>query len=87
MKKFSDEELSRILGECAAGRLQPIGCSPDEFAEGAPCCVNQAAYVEEGCWVAYHMNPEAAEWFDRAYDAPPQSPVKLLRGLERIGAA
>lgn len=85
MKKFTDEQLSRILGEHDAGYLSRGGhidfglcCSSTP-----ECCVNQAAYIIPGIQDAYDKNRSAGEWFDVGY-LPEMSADNLLAILESL---
>lgn len=93
MKPYSEEELSRILGEHDSGQLRRGGysnwhlywhldCPNLCLFPGAPVgCVNQAAYNEDGPTKALGMNRKPALWFDNNYD-PEMSPEALLDALE-----
>lgn len=87
-KKYTDEQLSRILGEAAAGNLS---------AAGAPrgttgwCCIEMAAFalvdpfagMGGGCRWQY-----SSQWDDAAgYTVNPYSPLDVLRWLESQGWA
>lgn len=87
-KKFTEVQLSRILGECDADHLKVGGCSSDTFAKGedTKCCINQAAYLEPSCGNALSLNTEPASWFDANYERMVRNPDALLAGLEEIGA-
>lgn len=92
-RHYTDEELSRILGEHAAGTLVPYGarnweidpmsCSmmplkSERYPRG---CVNQVAYDECDPWVAIGLNRGPARWFDVNYWRH-TTPEELLAGLE-----
>lgn len=58
--KFTDEELSRILGEHDAGNLARGGASLWGHYDGSACypsgCLNQVAYNEPMTSTALYMN-------------------------------
>ena len=88
-KKFTDEELSRILSEHAAGTLVRLGAKnfnlwlTNMLYPMPACCVNQAAYNECDILEALDMNAAAAVWFDNHYSRF-MTPEELLENLERI---
>lgn len=85
--KFSDEELSRILGEHEAGRLKRYGSYGwQDIHDGGLCCVNQAAFNEGDHWVAAARRVESYQWFDNMYDRA-WSADEFLARLEKQGLA
>lgn len=86
--KFTDEQLSRILGEHEAGNMRPLGAmrwvSPDGSAPR--CCVVQAALNEYGPDTAMGLRPKASLWFD-CYYRPRWTADGFLRRLEEQGLA
>jgi hypothetical protein len=85
MKKFTDEELSRILTAHANGFLEKSGFSWFENI-ALRGCINQFAYNE--CWVddAARLNKKVSSWFDVNYN-PSMSAEDLFSALEKLGAA
>lgn len=84
--KYTDEQLSRILGEHDAAQLTHgglyewgAGCGVEAYPRG---CVNQAAYNEPRCSVAFDLNKERGIAFDNGYhpDYTPESLLALLEG-------
>lgn len=67
MRRYTDEQLSRILSAHEAGKLRRYGGYPDEYGQQSGACVNQAAYLCYGKCEAYARNKRAAEWFDNNY--------------------
>lgn len=94
--KFTDEELSRILGEhdashmCRGGGYQwsfNFWLESEILNVFSPmCCVNQAAYNEYSPSFAESIFIQAAEWFDSNY-WPDWSVDELLAELEHEGLA
>lgn len=79
MKRYTDEQLSRILGAHDAGELERGGCCG--FGWGCCGCANQFAYNKCNPWVAANLNRRAATWFDDNY-RPTMTPEALLAALE-----
>jgi hypothetical protein len=96
-KRYREEELSRILGEHAAGTLLPGGAGgwrKVELSFGADdtvlaivrepaCCVNQAAFNEPSAALAWQRNEPAALWFDGGTDGKGYTPDMSLEALLR----
>ncbi len=88
-KKYTDEELSRILGEHAAGYLRMGGahewsrydCGTESYITCG--CVNQAAYNTPYNHTAYNLNEQPAEWFDGYYNTG-MKPETLLNNLDKV---
>ena len=83
-RRYTDEALSRVLSEHAAGTLERGGMA--EFglwtdSEWPSCCVNQAAFNEPMCSLAYDECPAVAQWFDNNYRGD-MSPEELLHAIE-----
>jgi hypothetical protein len=86
LKKYTDEQLSRILSEAAAGHLSAApGCNAEW------CCIEMAAFalvdpfagMGGGCRWQY-----SSQWDDAAgYAVNPYSPPDVLRWLESRGWA
>lgn len=91
--KYTDEELSRILSEHAAGQLIRAGSDINWTISGTgqyPVgCVNQAAY-NESCSIndedipVFSLNAPMAKWFDYKYETG-MTPEDLLHKLEKLG--
>lgn len=89
MKKFTDEELSRILTAHANGLLEREGECWFECEVGCEVvggCINQFAYNEGNNGTAEKCNLEVANWFDANYNRS-MSIEAFLAALERLGAA
>lgn len=91
--KYTDEQLSRILGDCDEGHLKTGGAHgwgmmSHSFCLSVPprCCINQAAFNEGDSPHAYDAWADAAEAFDRG-DLDYESPDKILRSLVKRGWA
>jgi hypothetical protein len=82
MKNYTDEELSRILGEHDAGLLVVGGSSWVYMLMDKFSCANQAAYNESCPYVAVAMNLLKGNIFDRCYlrDCSPEELLQLLQG-------
>jgi hypothetical protein len=76
-KKYTNEELSRILGEHAIGKLKRFGDGTNQKG-----CINQAAYVRDHVG-SMGINFLPAAWFDMAY-IPTMRPETLLHKLEEV---
>ena len=70
--KYTDEQLSRILGECDMGQLRRLGAKNWELRKVGPgstieyktaCCINQAAFNEPSSGKARMMQSSSADWF------------------------
>ncbi len=83
MKKFKDEELSRILSH--AHELTQYGAERTQDDCQRVGCVNQVAYNVANNIAAAGKNQKVSEAFD--HDPPPRGPIGTLRFLEKIGAA
>lgn len=85
VKHYTAQQLSRVLGEHAAGHLQRLGGEfwVDRKLSGAAvrCCANQAAYNEPSCYTAYVRNRRGGSAFDLGYAAI-MTPEQLLALLE-----
>lgn len=85
VKKFSDEELSRILSHAhelkRGGRWRGL---IDGIAFLPVGCINQAAYNGGGTMSSAAENPSAAREFDKS--SFNLTPDNVLRMLRRIGA-
>lgn len=86
MRRYTDEQLSRILSAHEAGSLKRTGgyVDSDHGPEAVKACINQAAYP--GCYYkseAYCRNPTAAYWFDTLYD-PLWTADELLHRIESV---
>ena len=87
-KSYTDEELSRILGEHAAGNLLQSGAENWALKEHR-CgdyplgCINQVAYNVPENSIADTLNYYPAEWFDAHYKWS-MSPEELLREIEEV---
>ena len=98
--KYTDEQLSRILGECDAGYLEHDGATEwgtDRYTCYFPRgCINQVAFNEYDINVAMNRNYAGAAAFDegellplrnrRTYRAV-RNPTALLRALAERGWA
>lgn len=79
--RYTDQQLSRILGEHSAGLLVSGGQSWHQSQTNRGC-VNQAAYNEFSPAYSFRDNEHAASWFDQNYQS--SMPVgKLLRKLDK----
>lgn len=82
MPRYTEEELSRILGEHAAGTLRKFGGENWEnyltSNQGLGCCINQAAYNTPSPEYALKLNKKPAKWFDENYRMD-MSPEELLQ--------
>lgn len=82
-RRYTDEELSRVLGEHAARCLITGGT----FAwvrfgyAGSFGCANQVAFNEPVENAAFREAKRIAIWFDKNYRTD-MSPEELLHGLE-----
>ena len=89
MSKYTDTELSTILGEHDCGYLIGSGdwiyafIQPQPYPRG---CINQAAYNEPDETDAPSLNRSAAKWFDLDYRGD-WSNDKFLSALEGQGLA
>ena len=82
MKKFTDKQLSIILGEADARQLIEGGMDDWGFAEDTPVgCINQAAYNEPNPQEAMNINTDAAKWFDGHPRMQRARPGTLLRAM------
>lgn len=94
-KKFTSEELSRILTAHCNKKLYRYGGSgfsvgifskknqlTTKYKEGG--CINQIAYNECDSIDAAGLNDCAANWFDSHYD-PKMSAEELISGLKERG--
>jgi len=80
-KKYTDEQLSRILGEHDCGHLRIYGA--ENWARGGEYpkgCINQAAYNSHDINADY-LNVWPARKFDFYYE-PFSSPEELLELIE-----
>ncbi len=85
-KKFTNEELSRILSH--ANDLEPFGTCRDYEHRCAVGCINQAAYNIGASSRALLENVEVAKAFDRTDPRRDHwAPTEILRFLEKLGAA
>ncbi len=83
-KRFTDEELSRILSH--THELKQNGCTRDPYDEFVYVgCINQAAYNEGGKYKALGKNEAVALAFD--FYKGKFTPDSMLRFLEDLGAA
>jgi hypothetical protein len=82
MNNYTDEELSRILGEHDSGLLVPGGSSWHLMGTHKFSCANQAAYNENCPYIAVDMNLLKANIFDRCYlrNSTPEELLQLLQG-------
>lgn len=80
--KFSDEQLSRIITAHENNELVRSGYT----GIGYPCCINQAAYEEYFCGIAYDLDSVVAEWFDENYQTT-WTTEQFIRKLEQKGFA
>lgn len=85
-KSYTDEELSRILGEHDSGNLVRSGA--ENWVHGYSCeypfgCINQVAYNTPENSIADNMNYYPAEWFD-AYYYGGISPENLLAEIQEV---
>ncbi len=84
VKRFNDEELSRILSH--AGELKRNGSTREPYQECPHVgCINQAAYNEGGKCKALGKNECVAMAFDETTGI--FTPDSVLRFLEKLGAA
>ena len=68
-RKYTAEQLSRILGEHEAGTLKNCGGFFDWGRPGAVrACINQVAFNEPSNGVALGLWNSPANWFDANYD-------------------
>ncbi len=81
-KKFTREELSRILGAQSNDQMEPGGSY--KFNTEGLGCINQHAYNNSNPMNAISENINAAEWFDDKYD-PDWSEDQLLEQLDKQG--
>jgi hypothetical protein len=83
MKKYTDEQLSRILGEHDTGMLTPCGYNWGSCGYRFGC-INQAAYNIPTPWEAFKTNQEPADRFDKDYDScmSHEELLRLLQGLQ-----
>lgn len=81
MKRYTKEQLSRILGEHAAGQLRKGGLWAWGRYRWPMACANQVAYNEPSTIDAAALNRHQAVRFDNLYDCD-LSPEKLLALLE-----
>lgn len=87
--RYTDEELSRILGEHEAGNLMANGAEnwgvASQGARYPQGCANQVAYNEDGATAAWRLNRDMAGVFDRTYKplTGPLSVDDLLAALDR----
>lgn len=82
-KRYTDEQLSRILSEHAACHLQRFGHGWYPGQDNRRCCVNQAAYNLDDEEEAGKMKHEATTLFDCHY-RPTFTPEQLLRLLSAL---
>lgn len=82
-KRFTDEQMSRILSEHAVEQLTRHGASNwrRDYDDRSLCCVNQAAYNEPSVGLAASKNRAPADWFDWHYTAT-MSPRALAAALD-----
>ena len=84
MTKFTDEQLSRILGEHDAGQLRAGGASDWRHGWVYPQgCLNQVSYNEPKATDAWCKDPVSAVWFDNHYYHS-MSPDEFLAKLESL---
>ncbi len=82
--RYTEEELSRILGEHDAGQLRRGGAGGwwhgviEQYPRG---CANQVAYNEDESWEAFKRNAGGGRCFDTQY-RPDLTPAQLLWLLE-----
>lgn len=86
MKKFTDEELSRILSAHEGVQLCKKGQAWDKHFLSFGCCLVQAAKLEPSPSAAYSMSEHIAGWFDAFYDLE-WTTDELLSELEKHGVA
>lgn len=79
MRKFTHEELSRVLSMHDVGGLSR-GSGAASYYEGQPVCLVQAAYNDHAWW----GRGLAFEWFDDNYD-PTWTPDEFVEALDKAG--
>jgi hypothetical protein len=82
MKKYTNEQLSRILSEHSAGRMRRYGYALSMIGSSG-FCVGQVANNQCD---SIGLNPKIARWFDRSY-CEGWSVDRFLRELEKQGLA
>ena len=88
MRKLNEEQLSRVLSECAGPGLKRHGCGVEPAA--GRCCLLQAALNDVNAPFAdpgrNGVLDDRAAWFDY-YGYLERDPDDLLRALEKAGIA